>query len=56
MHFYGGYGLASVAIFGFTCALLYAATGSLSACIFLHVLYNSSIKLPEWLIYHAPLA
>ena len=55
LHFYGGYGLASVGIFGFSCALLYAATGSLGSCIALHFLYNTSIKIPEWLIYHGPL-
>jgi membrane protease YdiL (CAAX protease family) len=52
LHFYDGYGLASVAVFGFSCALLYAACGSLTACIALHVLYNASIILPEWWIYH----
>lgn len=52
MHFYSGYGLASVALFGLACCLLYAATGSLTSTIGLHVLYNSSIKIPEWLIYH----
>ena len=55
LHFYNGYGLASVGIFGFSCALLYAATGSLGATITLHLLYNSAIKIPEWLIYHGPL-
>jgi membrane protease YdiL (CAAX protease family) len=55
LHFYNGYGLVSVGVFGLSCALLYAATGSLAACIGLHVLYNSAIKLPEWLIYHAAL-
>ncbi len=55
LHFYDGYGLASVGIFGLSCALLYAATSSLGACIALHLLYNSAIKLPEWLVYHAPL-
>lgn len=55
LHFYNGYGLASVAIFGLSCALLYAATGSLSSSIALHILYNSTIKIPEWLIYHGPL-
>lgn len=52
LHFYDGYGLASVGIFGFACALLYAATGSLTCCIALHFLYNSSIILPEWWFYH----
>ena len=56
LHFYDGYGLASVAIFGLSSAVLYAATGSLGACITLHFLYNSAIKIPEWLIYHAPLS
>ncbi len=55
LHFYDGYGLASVGIFGISSALLYAATGSLGAAITLHVLYNSAIKIPEWLIYHGPL-
>lgn len=55
LHFYDGYGLASVAVFGLACAMLYAATGSLTSAICLHVLYNSSIKIPEWLIYHRPL-
>jgi membrane protease YdiL (CAAX protease family) len=55
LHFYDGYGLASVAVFGLSCAMLYAATGSLGSTIVLHMLYNSAIKLPEWWIYHAPL-
>ncbi len=55
LHFYDGYGLASVGAFGMACALLYAATGSLATTIALHMLYNASIKIPEWLIYHAPL-
>lgn len=55
LHFYGGYGLASVAIFGFSAALLYAGTGSLTTVIVLHILYNSAIKIPEWIVYHAPL-
>jgi membrane protease YdiL (CAAX protease family) len=55
LHFYDVYGLASVGIFGFTCALLYSATGSLRTTIVLHLLYNASIKIPEWIVYHAPL-
>jgi membrane protease YdiL (CAAX protease family) len=54
-HIYDGYGLVSVGIFGFFCALLYAGTESLATVIVLHMLYNLSIKLPEWLVYHAPL-
>lgn len=55
LHFYNSYGFASVAVFGFFCATFYAATRSLMAAIVLHILYNASIKLPEWLVYHAPL-
>lgn len=55
LHFYDGYGLASVWIFGVSCALLYAGSGSLATIIALHVLYNTSIKIPEWIVYHAPL-
>lgn len=55
LHFYDVYGLASVATFGFVCALLYQATGSMVDIIALHMLYNTSITLPEWTIYHAPL-
>ena len=40
LHFYDGYGLVSVGIFGFSCALLYSGTGSLATVIALHVLYN----------------
>lgn len=55
LHFYDGYGLISVGIFGFSCALLYSATGSLTTVIILHILYNTTIKIPEWIVYHAPL-
>jgi len=55
LHFYGSYGLASVAVFGFFCALYYAGSRSLLAVIVLHSLYNLSIKLPEWIVYHSPL-
>jgi membrane protease YdiL (CAAX protease family) len=55
LHFYDGYGLVSVGVFGFFCALVYAATGSLTTAIALHLLYNFSIKMPEWIVYHAPL-
>lgn len=56
VHFYDGYGLASVGLFGASCAVLYAATGSLTSAIVLHVLYNSAIKLPEWIVYHSSLS
>jgi membrane protease YdiL (CAAX protease family) len=55
LHFYDGYGLVSVGVFGFSCALLYSGTGSLSTVIALHMLYNTAIKIPEWIVYHAPL-
>ena len=54
-HFYDAYGLLSVGLFGFSCALLYAGTGSLATVIALHMLYNFLIKVPEWVVYHAPL-
>ncbi|QTN33112.1 CPBP family intramembrane metalloprotease [Akkermansiaceae bacterium] len=54
LHFYDWYGLASVAIFGFVCALTYQSTRSLIDVVALHMLYNTSITLPEWTIYHAP--
>jgi membrane protease YdiL (CAAX protease family) len=44
-----------VGIFGLSCALVYAANGSLTTAIALHALYNFSIKMPEWIVYHAPL-
>ena len=53
LHFYDSYGLASVGVFGFSCALLYSGTGSLSSGIALHMLYNITIKIPEWVVYHA---
>ena len=55
LHFYDSYGLVSVGVFGFSCALVYAGTGSLSTVIALHMLYNTAIKIPEWIVYHAPL-
>jgi len=55
VHFYGPYGLVSVGLFGASCALCHAATGRLATAILLHSLYNSAIKIPEWIIYHAPL-
>jgi membrane protease YdiL (CAAX protease family) len=54
LHFYDYYGLASVAAFGFICALTYQSTDSLINVVALHMLYNTSITLPEWTIYHAP--
>ncbi len=55
VHFYTAYGLVSVGLLGAACALCYASTGRLATAIFLHALYNSAIKIPEWIVYHAPL-
>lgn len=55
VHFYNAYGLASVGVFGVACALCFAADGRLATAIVLHSLYNSAIKIPEWIVYHAPL-
>lgn len=55
VHFYNAYGLVSVGLFGAVCALSVAASGRLATAILLHALYNAAIKLPEWIIYHAPL-
>jgi len=52
---YEVYGLVSVGILGAACALCYAATGRLATAILLHMLYNFVIKVPEWIVYHAPL-
>lgn len=55
VHFYDAYGLVSVGCLGAACALGFAASGRLTTAIFLHALYNSAIKIPEWIVYHAPL-
>lgn len=55
VHFYDAYGLVSVAIFGFSALVVYRATGSLMTSIVLHSLYNLSITVPGWLVYHAAL-
>jgi membrane protease YdiL (CAAX protease family) len=53
VHFYNLYGLISVALFGFATALTFASSRCITAAIALHMLYNASIKLPEWLVYHS---
>jgi membrane protease YdiL (CAAX protease family) len=55
VHFYDLHGLISVAIFGFSALVVYRATGSLMTSIALHSLYNLSITVPGWLMYHAAL-
>ncbi|MDB6079210.1 MAG: hypothetical protein JWO82_2957 [Akkermansiaceae bacterium] len=54
VHFYDAYGVVSVGIFGVACALCFKGRG-LSTAILLHVFYNSVIKFPEWIVYHAAL-
>lgn len=53
VHFYNLYGLASVALFGFATALTFASSRCIIAAMILHMLYNASIKIPEWLVYHS---
>ncbi len=55
VHFYNAYGLCSVGLLGVACALCFAASGRLVTAIVLHALYNFAIKVPEWIVYHAPL-
>ena len=55
VHYYDLYGFISVAIFGFSALAVYRATGSLITSIVLHSLYNLSITLPMWLVYHSRL-
>jgi membrane protease YdiL (CAAX protease family) len=55
VHFYDAYGLISVGLLGIACALSFAASGRLATAILLHALYNFAIKVPEWIVYHAPL-
>ncbi|MCW1921995.1 CPBP family intramembrane metalloprotease [Luteolibacter arcticus] len=55
VHFYDAYGLVSVGLLGVACSLCFAASGRLVTAIFLHALYNFAIKVPEWIVYHAPL-
>ena len=53
-HFYDVYGTVSVACCGMATAWLYAATRSLVSSILLHALYNLSITIPSWVLFHAP--
>lgn len=55
VHFYDAYGLISVGLLGVACALSFAASRRLATAILLHALYNFAIKVPEWIVYHAPL-
>lgn len=54
-HFYDLYGTISVALCGMATAWLYASTRSLTNAILLHMVYNLSITIPSWLLFHADL-
>lgn len=56
VHFYPLPSLALIFAVGATCALCYAASGSLLTAVALHALYNAAIKIPEWVIYHSSLS
>ncbi|MEP4078219.1 CPBP family intramembrane glutamic endopeptidase [Haloferula sp.] len=56
VHFYPISSLITVFSVGVTCALCYASSRTLLTAIALHALYNAAIKLPEWIVYHAPLS
>ena len=53
-HFYDIYGTISVGLFGAASALLYLATRSLTNAILLHMLYNLTITVPMWMLFHSP--
>lgn len=54
-HFYDLYGTISVALCGMATAWLYASTRSLTNAILLHMVYNLSITIPSWLLFHQEL-
>jgi len=56
VHFYPLSSLLLVTAVGATCALSYAASGTLLTAVVLHALYNAAIKIPEWIVYHTPLS
>ncbi len=55
VHFYGLHGTLSVGILGVALALVYRATGSLTAAIVFHAIHNLTVILPDWIIDHGPL-
>lgn len=54
-HFYDLYGTISVGLCGMATAYAYVTTRSLLNAILLHAIYNLSITIPGWLLFHAPL-
>ena len=55
VHFYPLSSLLTVFTVGAACALCYVSSRTLLTAIALHALYNAAIKIPEWIVYHAPL-
>lgn len=55
VHFYALPSLSLIIAVGMVCAYSFAASRSLLTAILLHALYNASIKIPEWIVYHASL-
>ena len=54
-HFYDVYGTISVGLFGLAAAVLYLSTRSLTNAIILHAIYNLTITVPTWMLFHSPL-
>jgi membrane protease YdiL (CAAX protease family) len=54
-HFYDLYGTISVGLCGMATAYAYVTTRSLLNAILLHAVYNLSITIPGWVLFHAPL-
>lgn len=55
VHFYDAYGTISVGLFGLAAAVLYLSTRSLTNAIILHAIYNLTITVPTWMLFHSPL-
>lgn len=55
-HFANWEDLSALAVFGAVAALAFASSRTLLTAIALHALYNAAIKIPEWIVYHAPLS
>ena len=54
-HFYDVYGTISVGLFGLAAAALYLSTRSLTNAIILHAIYNLTITVPSWILFHSPI-
>lgn len=52
-HFYDVYGTISVGLFGVAAAMLYLSTRSLTNAIILHMIYNLTITVPTWMLFHS---